>query len=90
MSRTTILPIQRVMANAAPGAWRDGIVVETRTADAVVAFLDGGVTQLRLASADGFLSSRWVMRSVLATLRTSLSSSALLWRVARSGKAMFS
>ncbi|MGY2897613.1 hypothetical protein ACVKXF_000225 [Curtobacterium sp. PvP017] len=56
MSRTTILPIQRVMANAAPGAWRDGIVVETRTADAVVAFLDGGVTQLRVASDDAFLS----------------------------------
>ncbi|ROS36213.1 nuclease [Curtobacterium sp. PhB78] len=56
MSRTTILPIQRVMANAAPGAWRDGIVVETRPADAVVVFLDGGVTQLRVADADAFLS----------------------------------
>jgi hypothetical protein len=56
MSRTTILPIQRVMAGAAPRAWRDGFVVETRAADAVVVFLDGSVTQLRVTGADGFLT----------------------------------
>ena len=56
MSRTTILPIQRLMATAAPAAWRDGIVVETRAADAVVLFLDGSITQLRVADADGVLS----------------------------------
>ncbi|SDQ27214.1 hypothetical protein SAMN02800687_1156 [Curtobacterium sp. UNCCL20] len=63
MSRTTpstILPIQRVMADATPRAWRDGIVVEVRPADLVVAFLDGaahaGTTQLRVADADTFVS----------------------------------
>jgi hypothetical protein len=59
MSRTTpstILPIQRLMASAAPGAWRDGIVVETRAADAVVVFLDGAVAQLRVADANSVLS----------------------------------
>jgi len=59
MSRTTpstILPIQRVMADATPRAWRDGIVVESRTADVVVVFLDGSVTQLRVADADAIVS----------------------------------
>lgn len=59
MSRTTpstILPIQRVMADATPRAWRDGIVVEVRPADVVVLFLDGGVTQLRVADADTLVS----------------------------------
>lgn len=59
MSRTTpstILPIQRVMADATPRAWRDGIVVETRPADLLVAFLDGGLTQLRVADADSVAS----------------------------------
>jgi len=62
MSRTTpstILPIQRVMADATPRAWRDGIVVEVRTADLVVAFLDSAnasTTQLRAADADTFVS----------------------------------
>ncbi|MFJ7288225.1 nuclease [Curtobacterium sp. AB451] len=59
MSRTTpstILPIQRVMADATPRAWRDGIVLETRPADLVVAFLDGDVTQLRVADADTLVS----------------------------------
>jgi hypothetical protein len=56
MSRTTVLPIQRVMADATPKAWRDGIVVETRPADLVVAFFDGGVTRLRVADADALAS----------------------------------
>lgn len=59
MSRTTpstILQIQRVMADATPRAWRDGIVVETRPADVVVAFLDGGVTQLRVSDTASDLS----------------------------------
>jgi hypothetical protein len=59
MSRTTpstILPIQRVMADATPRAWRDGIVVEVCPADVVVLFLDGGVTQLRVADADTLVS----------------------------------
>ena len=59
MSRTTpstILPIQRVMADATPRAWRDGIVAEVRAADVVVLFLDGGVTQLRVAGADTVVS----------------------------------
>lgn len=59
MSRTTpstILPIQRVMADATPRAWRDGIVVETRSADLVVAFLDGGQARLRVADADSAVS----------------------------------
>ena len=41
-------------------------------------------------SADGFLSSRWVICSVRATARTSWSTSAFDLRVALSGKAMFS
>ncbi|OII15769.1 hypothetical protein BIU97_13950 [Curtobacterium sp. MCBA15_009] len=56
MSPTTVLPIQRVMASAAPGAWRDGIVLETGVTDTVVAFLDGDVQRLRVAGADGVLS----------------------------------
>ena len=59
MSRTTpstILPIQRDMADATPRAWRDGIVLETRPADLVVAFLDGDVTQLRVADTDTLVS----------------------------------
>ncbi|WFR68098.1 nuclease [Curtobacterium flaccumfaciens] len=53
---STILPIQRVMADATPRAWRDGVVVETRSADLVVAFLDGGLVQLRVADADSTVS----------------------------------
>ncbi|GGL04476.1 hypothetical protein JOE58_003104 [Curtobacterium luteum] len=56
MSRTTVLPIQRVMADANPAAWRDGIVVEAHEAHLVVAFLDGALTRLRVADADALAS----------------------------------
>uniref|UniRef100_A0A942Y9H1 Nuclease n=1 Tax=Neobacillus citreus TaxID=2833578 RepID=A0A942Y9H1_9BACI len=56
MSRPAVLPIQRVMADATPNAWRDGIAVETRTDEVVVAFLDGGIAVLRVADAGTLVS----------------------------------
>jgi len=48
---STVLPIQRVMADATPLSWLDGLVIETSDAQLTVAFLDGSVSRLRLASA---------------------------------------
>jgi len=48
-SVTGVLPIQQMVANASPSAWRDGIVVESRAGSVVVAALDGGLTTLSTA-----------------------------------------
>ena len=52
MSRTipsTVLPIQRTMANATPSSWRDGLVLAASETAVTVAFLDGSVARLHVA-----------------------------------------
>ncbi|MEN2742435.1 nuclease [Microbacterium sp. X-17] len=45
---STVLPIQRAMAQATPLSWTDGIVVAVESDAVVVAFLDDTVATLQL------------------------------------------
>ncbi|GIG21092.1 hypothetical protein Cch01nite_18160 [Cellulomonas chitinilytica] len=50
-ARTDVLPIQTIVANASPGAWRDGLVT-ARDQDALtVLLLDGGALVLSTSAA---------------------------------------
>lgn len=54
---STVLPIQRAMANATPSSWRDGLVFDADGTEATVAFLDGSTARLRLSVAGVALSA---------------------------------
>ncbi|MBO9554450.1 hypothetical protein [Cellulomonas sp.] len=45
-ARTDVLPIQSIVANASPGAWRDGLVAAHEQDALTVVLLDGGVRVL--------------------------------------------
>ncbi len=45
-ARTDVLPIQTIVANASPSAWRDGIVVAREQDALTVVLLDGGARVL--------------------------------------------
>ena len=45
-ARVGVLPIQEVVANASPSAWRDGLVIAVEPGATTVALLDGTVCDL--------------------------------------------
>lgn len=45
---TSVLAIQRCMADATPRSWRDGIVLRTEAGTIEVGLLDGDVLRLRV------------------------------------------
>jgi len=50
-TRTDVLAIQAIVANASPSAWRDGLVVSRQRDELTVALLDGQLVALSTLAA---------------------------------------